>query len=61
MIIKRIIGFIALIMLFGLVLRLPYFFHAIQDIDEGDENCRLEKKIGGTDIYRCQAGASKAD
>lgn len=36
MIIKKIIGFIALIVLFGCVLRLPYFFHTIQDIDEGE-------------------------
>ncbi|MBN1569533.1 MAG: hypothetical protein JXA73_16940 [Acidobacteria bacterium] len=32
---KRTAGIIALILLFGFFLRIPYFFHTMQDIDEG--------------------------
>jgi len=32
---KKTVGIIALILLFGFLLRIPYFFHTMQDIDEG--------------------------
>jgi 4-amino-4-deoxy-L-arabinose transferase-like glycosyltransferase len=32
---RKTFGFIALIFLFGFILRIPYFFHVMQDIDEG--------------------------
>ncbi len=32
---KKTIGLISLILLFGFALRIPYFFHTMQDIDEG--------------------------
>jgi 4-amino-4-deoxy-L-arabinose transferase-like glycosyltransferase len=32
---KKLLGLIALIVLFGFLLRSPYFFHVIQDFDEG--------------------------
>jgi 4-amino-4-deoxy-L-arabinose transferase-like glycosyltransferase len=33
---RKTIGFIAVILLFGFALRVPYFFHTMQDIDEGE-------------------------
>ncbi len=35
MTLRKTIGLVALIILFGLILRIPYLFHAMQDIDEG--------------------------
>ena len=32
---KKLLGLIALIVFFGFLLRIPYFFHVIQDFDEG--------------------------
>lgn len=44
---KKQVGLIALIVLFGLLLRIPYFFHTMQELDEGSHAANAVTLMNG--------------
>jgi 4-amino-4-deoxy-L-arabinose transferase-like glycosyltransferase len=49
------IGIISLIIIFGFVLRIPYFFHVMQDIDEGCHAAIAAMMMHGGSLPACAA------
>ncbi|HTY63459.1 MAG TPA: glycosyltransferase family 39 protein [Acidobacteriota bacterium] len=48
---KRTLGIIALILLFGFLTRIAYFFHTMQDIDEGSHAAVATALLNGGTLY----------